>query len=87
MLEVGVEYLDAAHFGGFCQQRKNMEEIYTVRANCCENIENKVHDLRMLLDDWRNFTGLSTEHAGLKESSFTWRAPEKCKGVQGKFVM
>ncbi|KAK4846145.1 hypothetical protein QYF36_013578 [Acer negundo] len=83
-LEVAVEYLDTAHFGGFCQQSINMEEIYTVRANCCENIENKVHDLRMLLDDWRNFTGLS---ADLKESSITWRAPEKCKGVQGKFVM
>ncbi|KAK3183794.1 hypothetical protein Dsin_031080 [Dipteronia sinensis] len=58
-LWVEVEYLDAAHFGGFCQQSIHMEEIYTVRANCCENIENKVYDLRMLLDDWRNFTGLS----------------------------
>ncbi|KAL5797177.1 hypothetical protein ACOSQ2_001997 [Xanthoceras sorbifolium] len=86
IIELRVEYLDVARFGGFCQQVNNMEEICTMRSNCCENIENKVHDLKLLLDDWRNFTSPSPERTSLKGSFFTWRAPEKCKVITKKFL-
>ena len=40
----------------------------------------KVHDLRLVLDDWINFTAQTSTNANMEPSSFTWRAPKKCMG-------
>ncbi|KAB1212158.1 hypothetical protein CJ030_MR5G018192 [Morella rubra] len=50
-----MRYLDTAYFGGFCQPRKNLNLVCTMHANCCIGLENKLHDLRILLEDWRRF--------------------------------
>ncbi|KAI3983545.1 hypothetical protein MKX01_038965 [Papaver californicum] len=63
-----IKYLDTAYFGGFCEPSKDMNK-------------KKLQDLRLVLDNWKNFTALSTEDKILKGSSKTspWSAPDKCK--------
>ncbi|XP_031252258.1 uncharacterized protein At4g15970-like [Pistacia vera] len=79
MIGFRVKYLEESHFNGFCQQRRNMSEIVTVHANCCDSIQSKVHDLKLLHEDWRHFTALSSGKTSLRGSSVTWRVPSKCK--------
>lgn len=76
MLGMRIKFLDKVYFGGFCQPLKNNSEVYTMQANCCEKIESKVHDLKLVLDDWSNFTGQSSNNSLGTLSS--WRAPDKC---------
>ncbi|XP_034705777.1 uncharacterized protein At4g15970-like [Vitis riparia] len=72
-LRVRIKYLDTVQFSGFCQPNKDMRQVHTMHANCCEDLESKVHDLRLVLDDWRNsMTSLSTPGS-------SWRVPSKCK--------
>lgn len=68
MLDLRIKYMDKYLFGGFCQQTVNIDRVCTMHANCCDDIENKLHDLKLLLEDWRN------------ENLPMWRAPGKCKG-------
>ncbi len=77
-LRVETKYLDTAYFGGFCDPSKDMNEIYTMHSTCCDNIKRKVYDLRLVLDDWINFTTQISANASLGSSSFSWRAPKKC---------
>lgn len=56
MLGMHIKFLDKAYFGGFCQPLKSNSEVYTMQSNCCEKIESKVYDLKLVLDDWSNFT-------------------------------
>ncbi|XP_048435287.1 uncharacterized protein At4g15970-like [Pyrus x bretschneideri] len=76
MLGMRVQIIDTAYFGGFCQPLKDYSEVYTMQANCCENIESKVHDLKLVLDDWRSITGRSANNSSGKSPS--WRAPNRC---------
>lgn len=76
---VRTEYLEESHFNGFCQPRRNMSQIVTIRANCCDSVQSKVHDMKLLLEDWRHFTELTTEETSVQGSSFAWRAPSKCR--------
>ncbi|OAY46466.1 uncharacterized protein At4g15970 isoform X1 [Manihot esculenta] len=68
-----MRFLDTAYFGGFCEPSKDFNLVCTMHANCCFGLENKVHDLKLVLQDWRSFM--------LKPnlSSFSWRAPQKCR--------
>ncbi|KAF8390626.1 hypothetical protein HHK36_025153 [Tetracentron sinense] len=79
-LGLQINYLDTAYFGGFCQPSKNMSKVCTMHANCCVGIERRLHDLRLVLDDWKNFSALSQQEKSLiGSSSSPWRAPNKCK--------
>lgn len=52
MFDVCIKYLDASYIGGFCRGRsKNISKAYTLQANCCHNVEEKVYDLRLVLED------------------------------------
>ncbi|KAL9457951.1 hypothetical protein AB3S75_006906 [Citrus x aurantiifolia] len=77
-LSLRINYMEQDRYGGFCQQNINMDTICTVRANCCDDTESKLHDLKLLLEDWRSFTKKNS----LRGSSppYTWRAHSKCKG-------
>lgn len=67
-----VHGVDANHFGGLCQLNKDMlEKVYTIHANCCDGLSSKVHDLRIVLDDWIHFN--ASEKMALR-----W--PQKCTG-------
>ncbi|XP_015893799.4 uncharacterized protein At4g15970 [Ziziphus jujuba] len=75
MLGGGITFLSTDYYGGFCQPSYNLSEVYTIHGNCCDSIESKVYDLRLVLDDWRKFNALSSSD-GL--GFFPWRAPSKC---------
>ncbi|KDP30112.1 hypothetical protein JCGZ_18400 [Jatropha curcas] len=76
--EIGLQirFLDTAYFGGFCEPSKDFNLVCTMHANCCFGLESKVHDLRIVLQDWRRFM-LASSNLSLS-SPFYWRAPNKC---------
>ena len=73
-LQPRIKYLDTAYFSGFCQPNINMREAYTMHANCCEDLESKVHDLRLVLDEWRNYFMTNSSIPGS-----SWRVSRKCR--------
>lgn len=75
MIEGQIRFLNTSNFGGFCQPSKDVSEIYTMHANCCDSVESKVHDLKLVLDDWRNFKAPSSKTSS---GVLSWRAPSKC---------
>ncbi|PUZ53261.1 hypothetical protein GQ55_5G038900 [Panicum hallii var. hallii] len=76
-LGVRIRFLDTARFGGFCQIfHSDMGAACTMHANCCFGLSNKLHDLREVLGQWRNYTGLTPEEK--KTRKFTWKDPTKC---------
>ncbi|KAM3761182.1 hypothetical protein ACB098_01G248500 [Castanea mollissima] len=75
------KYVDTGYFGGFCEPSNNMSKVYPMQSTCCDNIKSKVHDLRLVLDDWINFTARMSNNGSKPSmglSSFSWRAPKKC---------
>ncbi|XP_071727397.1 uncharacterized protein At4g15970-like [Rutidosis leptorrhynchoides] len=44
-------FLDTAYFGSFCQGTLDLTKLCTMHANCCIDLETKVHDLEILLND------------------------------------
>ncbi|KAG1330909.1 hypothetical protein COCNU_02G008770 [Cocos nucifera] len=75
--QLEMRFLDTAYFGGFCQPSKNLNKVCTMHANCCVGIGNKLHDLRILLEDWKNYTALPADEK--ERGGFAWRVPDKCK--------
>lgn len=75
--EIGLEikFLDTAYFGGFCQP-KDLNLVCTMHANCCAGLDNKIHDLKIMLDDWRNYTSLP-ENVRRKRLP-SWSVPQRC---------
>ncbi|XP_022949315.1 uncharacterized protein At4g15970-like [Cucurbita moschata] len=73
--EIGlkIRFLDTANFGGFCQMGRDFTKVCTVHANCCVGLDNKVHDLRILLNDWSKFVN----HKASSRPS--WSVPQDCR--------
>ncbi|KAI3908543.1 hypothetical protein MKX01_009345 [Papaver californicum] len=59
VIEMKIRFLDTLYFGGLCEPSKDMNQVCTMHANCCFGLESKIYDLRLLLDDWRNYKSLS----------------------------
>ncbi|KAG1330910.1 Glycosyltransferase [Cocos nucifera] len=71
-----IRFLDTAYFGGFCQPSKDFNKVCTMHANCCIGIDNKLHDLKIVLADWKNYTSRTAEER--ERGGFSWRIPDKC---------
>jgi hypothetical protein len=72
-----VQFLDSARFGSFCRIfHIDMAAACTMHANCCVGLGNKLHDLRDVLDQWKNYSGLMPQEK--KRQKFTWKDPAKC---------
>ncbi|XP_011627574.2 uncharacterized protein At4g15970 [Amborella trichopoda] len=71
-----IRFLSTAYFGGFCEPSKDLNVVCTMHANCCYGLGNKLHDLRIILEDWRKFMALPIEEKRLRQLS--WRAPQNC---------
>jgi hypothetical protein len=72
-----VRFLDTARFGGFCRIfHTDMAAACTMHANCCFGLANKLHDLRDVLGQWKNYTGLTPQEK--KSQKFTWKDPARC---------
>ncbi|VVB03860.1 unnamed protein product [Arabis nemorensis] len=71
-----IRFLNTAYFGGLCEPSKDLNLVCTMHANCCFGMDSKLHDLRIMLQDWRDFMSLPLH---LKKSSgFTWKVPQNC---------
>lgn len=78
IMEIGLKmrFLNTAYFGGLCEPSKDLNQVCTMHANCCFGLESKLHDLRIMLEDWKQFMSLPPS---LKRSSMTsWRVPQNC---------
>ncbi|CAN0891396.1 Uncharacterized protein At4g15970 [Linum grandiflorum] len=67
-----IRFLDTAYFGGFCQPVKDLSLATTMHANCCVGMETKVHDLKIVLRDWKHF---SSAESGQNSTRFDWTPP------------
>lgn len=74
---IRMKFLDTAYFGGFCEPSKDLNLVCTMHANCCVGQPNKVHDLKILLEDWIKFTSLPATTKASSPSS--WRVPDYCR--------
>ncbi|WOH07560.1 hypothetical protein DCAR_0726992 [Daucus carota subsp. sativus] len=78
LTDIGLKmrFLDTAFFGGFCQPSEDLNKVCTMHANCCIGLDSKIHDLRIMLEDWRQFLSLPPT---LKISSTSsWSVPQNC---------
>lgn len=73
---VSIKFLDTAYFSGFCEPSKDFNVVCTMHANCCFGLENKIKDLRMILDDWKNYI---SSFRGRNSSLSSWSAPKHCR--------
>ncbi|KAL2347906.1 hypothetical protein Fmac_001906 [Flemingia macrophylla] len=75
-LGLKMKFLDTANFGGLCEPSKDLNKVCTMHANCCYGMDSKLHDLRLLLQDWKYY--LSLPPSMKKLSIISWRVPQKC---------
>ncbi|KAL4280595.1 hypothetical protein GQ457_03G010790 [Hibiscus cannabinus] len=71
-----IRFLDTAYFGGLCERSKDLNLVCTMHANCCFGMDSKLHDLKIMLQDWRAFMSLPPDLK--KESVISWRVPQNC---------
>ncbi|CAA7043764.1 unnamed protein product [Microthlaspi erraticum] len=73
---LSIRFLNTAYFGGLCEPSKDLNLVRTMHANCCFGMDSKLHDLGIMLQDWRDFMSLPLH---LKQSSgFSWKVPQNC---------
>ncbi|CAL4959726.1 unnamed protein product [Urochloa decumbens] len=55
--EVGVRirFIDAKDVSGFCQLGRDLNRIATVHMTCCVGLENKLFDLKRVVEDWKRY--------------------------------
>ncbi|KAI3703590.1 hypothetical protein L1987_73780 [Smallanthus sonchifolius] len=73
-----IRFLDTGYFGGFCQASKDLNKVCTMHANCCVGSENKVHDLGIMLGDWRKYKE-SPANQMTRGSAGSWTVPQLCR--------
>ncbi|KAF5449726.1 hypothetical protein F2P56_030143 [Juglans regia] len=78
ILDIGLKmkFLDTAYFGGLCEPSKDLNEVCTMHANCCYGLDSKLHDLRIMLQDWKQFMSLPPSLKRL--SNLSRRVPQNC---------
>ncbi|KAH7529375.1 hypothetical protein FEM48_Zijuj05G0177600 [Ziziphus jujuba var. spinosa] len=72
-----LEFLDTSYFGGFCEPSKDLRLVCTMHANCCVGLQNKIHDLQILLEDWKKFMSLDPS----KQPNASWSDPQHCRYI------
>lgn len=76
---ITIRFLDTAYFSGFCEvSKKDFNTVCTIISNCCFGVEAKVHDLRLVLLDWRKSMELLPRQKLLRQS---WSGPHKCRYI------
>ncbi|KAL5760703.1 hypothetical protein ACOSQ2_019541 [Xanthoceras sorbifolium] len=78
IMDIGLNmrFLDTAFFGGLCEPSKDMNVVCTMHANCCYGLDSKLHDLRIMLQDWKTF--LSLPPSLKRVSILSWNVPQNC---------
>ncbi|MCL7028298.1 hypothetical protein MKW94_003778 [Papaver nudicaule] len=76
-IRLTIRFLDTLYFGGFCEPSKDFNKVCTMHANCCFGAESKLHDLGLLLDDWRNYT--TSSPSDKRAWNGKWRGAQECR--------
>lgn len=77
-LGLAIRFMDTDYFGGFCQPSRDLNKVCTMHANCCVGLENKIHDIKIMLEDWRKYIKL---HVNTNEYNDWWTVPQLCRYV------
>ncbi|XP_028772684.1 uncharacterized protein At4g15970-like [Neltuma alba] len=72
-----IRFLNTAYFGGFCEVSRDFNRVCTMHANCCVGMDNKIFDLKILLEDWRRYMALNPDEK--QRSHPRWRVPNTCR--------
>lgn len=77
--EMGLKmrFLDTAYFGGLCEPSEDFGKVCTMHANCCYGLSNKLHDVRLMLADWKHFQSMTVKERRVQ--TLTWQAPLLCR--------
>lgn len=73
---VRIKFLDTAYVSGFCQLGKDLNKVCTVHATCCIGLDNKLYDLRGVIEDWKNYTSHPVWQRQM--GHLKWRLPGRC---------
>ncbi|KAL6652155.1 hypothetical protein ACP70R_011080 [Stipagrostis hirtigluma subsp. patula] len=71
-----IKFLSTAYFGGFCEPSRDLNKVCTMHANCCIGLWSKIHDLRIMMEDWRSYLSLPPNLKRLQR--LAWRVPQNC---------
>ncbi|KAJ0914932.1 putative nucleotide-diphospho-sugar transferase [Helianthus annuus] len=74
-----IRFLDTTFFGGFCEPSRDFDKVCTMHANCCVGLENKVHDIKIMLQDWRKYRQVLGNQTAMVRS-ISWTVPQSCRG-------
>ncbi|KAM0889119.1 hypothetical protein ACQ4PT_027909 [Festuca glaucescens] len=81
-LQIKFVFLDPVSFDGFCQRHSKIDTVCTMHANCCIGLENKVHDLKNVANDWKNYMNLTLPER--RTSKNRWTIPAQCAASMRK---
>ncbi|KAG4939873.1 hypothetical protein JHK86_046014 [Glycine max] len=76
-MKLKMRLLSTSYFGGFRQLAEDFNRVSTMHANCCVGLENKVNDLKILLEDWKKYMAMSENEK--KHSHPSWSVPQLCR--------
>ncbi|KAK4789693.1 hypothetical protein SAY86_016997 [Trapa natans] len=75
-IDLKIRFLDTQYFGGLCEPSKDLNRVCTMHVNCCFGLKSKLHDLRIILQDWKFYLSMPTT---LKRSLImSWSVPQNC---------
>ncbi|TVU16010.1 hypothetical protein EJB05_39556, partial [Eragrostis curvula] len=72
-----IKFLSTAYFGGFCEPSRDLNKVCTMHANCCIGLRSKIHDLRIMMEDWKIYLSLPPHLKQLQ--ALAWRVPQNCR--------
>lgn len=79
IIDIGltIKFLSTMYFGGICEPSRDLNKVCTMHANCCIGLQSKIHDLRILMEDWRSYMSMSPSLKRL--GALSWRVPQNCR--------
>ncbi|KAG4388392.1 hypothetical protein GLYMA_09G166850v4 [Glycine max] len=81
-MKLKMRLLSTSYFGGFCERAEDFNKVSTMHANCCVGLENKVNDIKLLLEDWNKYMALSENEK--KQSHPSWSVPQLCSSLPNR---
>jgi hypothetical protein len=72
-----IKFLSTSYFGGICEPSRDLNKVCTMHANCCIGLQSKIHDLRIMMEDWRNY--MSMPPSLKRFGALSWRVPQNCR--------
>ncbi|EPS73387.1 hypothetical protein M569_01369, partial [Genlisea aurea] len=73
-----IRFLDTAYFGGFCERRMDLDVVVTVHANCCVGQRKKLHDMKMVMEDWNKYSDSVKRRGPRRRKTRSWTGPREC---------